>query len=260
MTEKDPTYYLNLISRSFAGQASAEDLMELADWLKADVLHQVVYDDYKKSWQSLDKARMAKSGMPQDKPLGKESEIGDIVGEVIEGEEARPMLQLMKVGLVMLIMVIPLYFIYQYFASADMVKFTATQTTLSRLLPDSTVVELDPGSTIMYPEYFGGNIRRVNLQGSASFEVPYNAEKPFVVELNGVAVQALMDSKFCIQTKSTPEAMDVTLGSGRLVLYFKNKPEKTLVLNSNEIARVYPVKQTMIIINENETIQELDEH
>ena len=56
-------------------------------------------------------------------------------------------------------------------------------------LPDNSVVWLNSGSTLRYPVIFGKNIREVDLQGEAYFEVQSDKEHPFYVNTpSGVRV------------------------------------------------------------------------
>ncbi len=49
------------------------------------------------------------------------------------------------------------------------------------LLPDSSIVHLNSGATIRYPEKFVGNRRDVELKGEAFFKIKRNVDKPFTV-------------------------------------------------------------------------------
>ena len=58
-------------------------------------------------------------------------------------------------------------------------------------LSDSTRVWLNADSRLEYPLAFSGNMREVKLKGEAYFDVAKEAERPFVVCVNGVDVTAL---------------------------------------------------------------------
>jgi len=49
------------------------------------------------------------------------------------------------------------------------------------LLPDSSMVYLNSGASIRYPEKFIGSYRNIELKGEAFFKVKRNIEKPFMV-------------------------------------------------------------------------------
>ena len=50
------------------------------------------------------------------------------------------------------------------------------------ILPDSSIVTLNSGSSISYPEKFTGKCREVELVGEAYFEVYENKQHPFKVK------------------------------------------------------------------------------
>lgn len=92
---------------------------------------------------------------------------------------------------------------------------TPTATTLAVDLPDGTHVLLGPGSRIEYPTDFNAKVgRTVKLNGMAHFDVRHDAERPFVVEADGVRTEVLgtvFDVKAYHNVKRT-----VTLYSGRV--------------------------------------------
>ena len=57
------------------------------------------------------------------------------------------------------------------------------------VLADSTVVHLNSETELRYPAHFGGKERKVYLRGEAYFDVMPNAEKPFIVETEGMDVR-----------------------------------------------------------------------
>lgn len=92
---------------------------------------------------------------------------------------------------------------------------TPTATTLAVDLPDGTHVLLGPGSRIEYSTDFNAEEERaVKLDGMAHFDVRHDAERPFVVEADGVRTEVLgtvFDVKAYHNVKPT-----VTLYSGRV--------------------------------------------
>ena len=58
-------------------------------------------------------------------------------------------------------------------------------------LPDSTLVVLNAGSRMVYAQDFGVESREVTLEGEGYFEVTRNAEKPFRVSSENVALTVL---------------------------------------------------------------------
>ena len=58
-------------------------------------------------------------------------------------------------------------------------------------LPDGTLVVLNAGSRLVYPQDFGVDNREVELSGEGYFEVMRNPEKPFVVQSEAMQVRVL---------------------------------------------------------------------
>lgn len=75
---------------------------------------------------------------------------------------------------------------------ARIIEFTAPYGERKELiLPDSTHVWVNSGSTVRYPAEFNGDERRVHLSGEAYFAVSKNIAKPFRVEAIDLTVEAL---------------------------------------------------------------------
>lgn len=58
-------------------------------------------------------------------------------------------------------------------------------------LSDGTIVTLNAGSTIWYPQTFRGNTRTVRLTGEAYFDVAEDAKHPFIVETEYLNITVL---------------------------------------------------------------------
>jgi len=92
------------------------------------------------------------------------------------------------------------------------------------VLPDGTKVWLNAASSIRFPVSFGGQERRVEVNGEAYFEVAANANKPFLVQHDSLTVKVLGTS-FNINTYSNEGAVATTLLEGAVrVGYGANSP------------------------------------
>ena len=83
------------------------------------------------------------------------------------------------------------------------------------LLPDSTVVWLNAGSSLRYPTAFRGQERRVKLEGEGYFDVHRDAARPFRVEAAGTEVTAL-GTEFNINAYANEHASVTTLTEGKV--------------------------------------------
>ena len=82
-------------------------------------------------------------------------------------------------------------------------------------LPDGSMVWLNATSSIRFPTSFSENERRVEIAGEAYLEVAKNADKPFVVSVNGSEIQVL-GTHFNINAYSDEEIMKTTLLEGSI--------------------------------------------
>ena len=83
------------------------------------------------------------------------------------------------------------------------------------LLPDSTVVTLNSGSRIIYPEKFTEEFRDVELIGEAFFEVYENIKNPFRVKTSDVYTIALGTS-FNVKAFNNDSKTSIALNTGKV--------------------------------------------
>lgn len=102
-------------------------------------------------------------------------------------------------------------------------------------LPDGTLVNLNAGSTIHYPEKFNGPCRSVKLNGEATLYVVKDARHPFVVNAAGIDVKVL-GTRFNISSYADDPMVIVTLveGSVSVSKQTDNSVKEPLILQPNE--------------------------
>ncbi len=84
-------------------------------------------------------------------------------------------------------------------------------------LSDGTLVWLNDGTVLKYPEYFKGNDRQVFVDGEAYFEVKSNPEKPFIVN-NPIMKTIVTGTHFNIYAYSSDNFFEATLLEGKIHL------------------------------------------
>lgn len=100
------------------------------------------------------------------------------------------------------------------------------------MLPDSSIVKINSGSILIYPEHFTDK-RDVFLNGEAYFTVARNETKPFTVKTTDMEVEVL-GTTFNISSYSDNESSSTTLESGKVNVRFKNEVSESLILQPNE--------------------------
>lgn len=101
-------------------------------------------------------------------------------------------------------------------------------------LPDSTKVQLNSGSLLVYPQHFDHcTTRTIYLMGEANFQVKKNPQKPFIVKTTGVEVQAL-GTVFTIESYPGETFSKTTLEEGSVLVSMKNSKQESVILQPNE--------------------------
>ncbi len=84
-------------------------------------------------------------------------------------------------------------------------------------LSDGTVVLMNSGTKLTYPESFDGHTREVKLTGEAYFQVKSDSEHPFCVDLNGYKIKAT-GTKFNISNYPGDNEISTFLEHGRVCI------------------------------------------
>lgn len=93
---------------------------------------------------------------------------------------------------------------------------TPSNATAEVVLADGTVVTVNAGSRLTYPQKFTGKNREVELQGEAYFKVKHDACHPFIVKANGISTRVL-GTEFNVRSYSK-QSTHVTLLQGSVLV------------------------------------------
>lgn len=98
-------------------------------------------------------------------------------------------------------------------------------------LPDGTIVWLNAGSKLVYPEKFSEEARIVKLEGEGYFDVTPNPKVPFYVETDKMKVRVL-GTQFDLKNYPGRSSMETVLLSGKVEVIFNNS--KNVILQPNQ--------------------------
>jgi len=103
-------------------------------------------------------------------------------------------------------------------------------------LSDGTVVSLNSGTTLKYPEQFGLNGKRnVYLSGEAFFEVAKDKTHPFIVHANKVEVEVL-GTKFNVSAYPENPTVNTTLIEGSIQMTEAENKSNAVLIVPNQMA------------------------
>ncbi|XOV94299.1 MAG: FecR family protein [Bacteroidota bacterium] len=99
-------------------------------------------------------------------------------------------------------------------------------------LPDGTIVKLNIGSTIQYPESFDSDQRKVSLVGEAYFDVVQNKKKPFIIESNKLTTEVIGTS-FNLSAYPEDKVIEVSVVTGMVKI--RNEEGEIEVLSPSDM-------------------------
>ena len=240
------TYYTDLITRYFAGEIGEDELRELSGWLAASPENEKFFKQYHKTWLLIEKQKV-NSAIDIDKDwnafqskLNALPETGK-APKVISLNTNQPKIRttfftLQRVAAAVIILV-STFLLYFYFSKPSEIIVTAQADNIEQLLPDGSVVSLHAGSQLTYPEKFTSKTRNVKLKGEAYFKVMHDGSRPFIVATGDARVEVL-GTEFNVNTSSAEGNMEVVLTSGKVSVYYTEKPAENVLLLPGEKAEL----------------------
>ena len=267
----DSTYYSDLITKYFSGEATPEEIRELEAWVKADQANREQFQAYHKVWKAVGTNRNSPSLDISSEWNNLKSRIFQVQGSRFEVQGSRfevrgsrfkvsgYRLQVSKskvlnwsygIAAIFLLLIVPAFLMYRSFSSADELQMAASGNISEFTLPDGTKVTLNNGATLTYPSEFTGGLRKISLNGEAWFEVTHDASHPFVVNAGKTVIQVLGTS-FSVNTKGYRNCNEIILATGKVKVFLDDKPDNPVFLSPGEKA-IAPSDGRSIIKSVNE--------
>ena len=256
--EPDNTYYTDLISRYFSGEASGGDQEALETWIKADHSNLELFREYQVTWENLEKSKIEsftdidKEWATLEKKLDESEkpsphispfrrEIADrklpvhSAGTVYE--HYFTFKRVLRIAAVIVLLLIPSFFLYRYLTHPEAMRIQGSGDIAENRLPDGTSVTLNTDALLEYPSRFTGNFRDVSLTGEAWFEVAHDKTKPFIISNGKVRIEVLGTS-FYVNTNSTDGSIEVILTSGKVSVYYADTPSEPVEMLPGQKAEI----------------------
>jgi len=261
-TEYDGIY--DLIGKSFSGELTKEELIQLNNWKTENRSNLTEYNDYQEIWKHSDRLVMpSKIDLPIS--LAKTRKNAGIVNKQIK---LLTVFAQIAAVLVLALLFSSLYNVFLVSKPQQKIETTvstvyqqvkASYGTQSRFeLADGTVVYLNSGSSLKFPNSFNGmKSRNVELKGEGHFSVTKNSEQPFIVDINKIQVKvlgttfnvdaypgntaftiALVEGSIQIQQKSGESVKDLIEMKHNQVAFY-NQSENTLQLKTEDDLNKY---------------------
>ncbi|MBW7889587.1 MAG: FecR family protein [Chitinophagaceae bacterium] len=238
-----------LVSLKLSGEATREELLELDDLIQRNsetgLKHAVISGIWNEKAPLPDISHLFKS---QVERLRREGELGEeSIPSSLELQDFTPVIKRKSRLLYLLTAaasVIVIFFCWKFFlknktdmqheiplASNIITTQKGSKTTVQ--LPDGTKVWLNADSRIYYDENFKGDLREIQLEGEAFFEVKKDSSRPFVIHTSIVDIKVL-GTTFNVKSYNNEDATETSLICGKVEVSLKSNPEKKIILRPNE--------------------------
>lgn len=250
--------YRKLIISFFAGEISDDEISQLKSWLELDPINRRIFNEENELWQESCfynqiehyKTHTAWNEISARLKLGNKRS-GPLI--IIGKNRYRTLLVAASVAFLVSIAGLGFGLIkskaYQHISSAT--TFIATQEGEKShiVLPDSTKIILNAGSTLQYNGNYNINSRNVSLTGEAFFEVQTNPDKPFRVQVNSMTITATGTS-FNVLSYGDEDCIETTLKEGKIQVSVKG--QKTITLKAGQQVVFFKKSEEIIVRNVDE--------
>ncbi|GJM63169.1 FecR family protein [Persicobacter diffluens] len=205
------------IFRFLDGSASREEEQALRNWRGLKEENETYFKHFRQIWQlsrlehiqkqkpQFDKKKAWEKIKPQEKTIASP---GFRIGHYLNRTTAA-IAAMLVAGLV-------IFFQFFYHPSPENIHFVA-QSIEELSLPDGSIITLNEGAVIDYPEAFTGEQRAIKFQGEAFFDIAKNPDKRFIIQMKNTRVEVLGTS-FNILEKPNEE-VEVSVQSGKVAFY-----------------------------------------
>lgn len=213
-----------LLTKYFEGNTTPPENEQIEAWLNADEEHLRIAKQLNTLYLAVDTQHITKK-IDTEKALDKVKSRTKVRNLSWWGWTQR-IAAILSVPL--LIGVLALYTDRQQpVVTAQMVEIkTNAGMTTSVLLPDSTVVHLNSESSLRYPTFFAGDVRQVELNGEAYFDVTQHPRKRFIVSTPHHSQVEVYGTSFNVEAYGNETPISTTLIEGSVGFIYKNSKGK----------------------------------
>jgi transmembrane sensor len=240
--------YTEIIHKYLNEAADKTELVSLLEWLQSNPENVKFFNQICAIWDQSNASKNDKidTELALSKLNKKILNFNNVRTEKKIPSERHQITWLVKVAAVFVILIAASFFIKYILlppkpntANISYITAYAPPSQKSQLvLSDGTVVWLNSGTKIKYPENYGVKTREVYLEGEAFFQVAKNPAKPFLVHASAITIRAVGTS-FNVKCYASDKTIETTLVEGQVQIAspVQNEMKKEpVLLNPNEKA------------------------
>lgn len=230
------------LAQYLSGECSESEKSEIEGWIQESPANQKLYENLKASWDFRNRENMNWDVESLWNRITAELDVADDN----PSESDRPdLFRFMRTGLLRyaaaVLIIVSSFYLFNYLDSRPGTEYTVSDfLTMSvergasekLTLPDGSVVDIDAGSSISWPETFYGDTREVRLEGEAYFRINHNPDKPFIVR-SGPASVTVLGTQFNVRSWPAEQGIVVAVAEGSVSLQSEGK-RSSVILKKGE--------------------------
>jgi ferric-dicitrate binding protein FerR (iron transport regulator) len=219
-----------IIARVLSGEASSQDYFSLCDWLNENQKNRDEFTLLKNYWEA-----EVSFGLFSFPDISAEKTLLEIKKkESLQNRRRMRQRLLPLAAAVALLLAISfsVYYLNREPLSSVYYTYLSGDTKSEFYLEDSTKVILNKHSKLIYSDQYGKDLRLVELEGEAYFEVVKNPDLPFEVDF-GDAKISVLGTTFAAKGNRNGERITATLLSGSI--RFESSGQQVMLVPNQQI-------------------------
>ena len=212
--------YEALIMSYIDGQCTSEEALELLAWVAESEENRLYFNSFKEQaevWKLTDFA------LPELDDINVDAALDAVNAKIDAIEENEPKIVQMPwlrrnyryVASAAAAVIVALFLGFLVVKPFNSTVTLASNEVESALLPDGTSVTFNGASQIAYPKHFGKEVRSVDFEGVAYFDVAKDESHPFIIHCNGMDVEVL-GTTFLLNADKASDRVLVDLYTGKV--------------------------------------------
>lgn len=243
------------IKNYLSGKSSTTEQKEILDWIRKD--HNLAeFQETKSEWKN----EVVKEEIPSEFKPNWLNIQNNMLGQMqVEMQQTQRTLKFFRYAAIFIFLIaLPslVYFFTQSKPRAPLVYTTvvADYGQISKVvLPDSSVIWINSGSTIKYNNQFSATNRDIELIGEAFFKVQKNKELPLIVSSSNLQVKVL-GTEFGVMAYPEESVIQVVLEKGKVELTSLSDQNLKQEMKPGELVSFDKASKAMTIKNINTTL------
>lgn len=231
----------DLIAKSFSKELTEEESVHLSIWKSADKFNLLEYNDFREIWKHSNCLAMP-SQIDLPKSLRTTRKKAGIDRKQIKWFSVFVQIAAVLILAVLLSTLYNQFLVTKPYEKIETIVYQQVKASYgiqSRVeLADGTVIYLNSGSTLRFPNSFDGmKNRNVELTGEGNFKVAKNNEQPFIVDIHKIQIKVI-GTTFNVEAYPNNSSFTIALVEGSIQIQQKTESgvSDLMALKANQVA------------------------